>query len=176
MFQTIERERRARYAAAGLIPLIRRPRQDLFLGDFQRRWAPNGNVTFLTPFQSGEDLRNDVQALFIKPLTCYFLSWYHSGAWLYELGLTLIHLVTLDFDNAGDHAFKCLTSIVSIFVYDFLFYAELISNALSLTMRTLMTIGSGVYQAGVYLAGGAPNEEDDLGAELDDEYGNAAVL
>ena len=161
MFQIIEQERRARYLAAGLIPFIQRPQPEPFLADFQNRWAPDGNVTFLTPFQSGVDLRNDIQALLIKPLTCYFLSWYHSGAWLYELALTLIHLVTLDFDNAGDHAFKCLTSVVSIFVYEFLFYAELISNALSLIMRTLMTIGTGLYNAGAYLAGQVNDEDHD---------------
>lgn len=170
MFEIIVEERRRRYREAGLIPVIERPAAT-FMADFQQWWDPDHNVTFLTPFQSGVDFRNDIQAFFIKPLTCYFLSWYHSGAWLYELALTLIHLVTLDFNNAGIHAVNCVTSVVSIFAYEILFYVEIISNALSLIMRTLMTIGSGLYQAGAYLANQVNGQQEgEIDADGEDAH------
>jgi hypothetical protein len=147
-FAEIAAERRQRYNEAGLIPRIQREPNG-FLEDFKQRWAPDGNVTFLDPFQSGEDFRNDLQAILIKPLTCYFLSWYHRGRWLYELALAVVHLVTFDLEESGKHLYRCVTSVISIFVYAFLAIVELISQVLSFAMRCLMTIGHGLYQVGV---------------------------
>ncbi len=160
MFQDIQKERLQRYHDAGLKKTFQRTQPSLFFNQFQNWWSPVGNVTFLSPFESAEDFQNDVKALFIKPLTCYALSWYHTYNWMYELALAVINLVTLDFTEAGEHLYKCFVSLLSIIVYDFLVSYEILANVMSLAVRTLMSFGAGVYLAAAYLSGnggpGAP--------------------
>ena len=78
------------------------------------------SVTFVTPFESRVDLRNALQAILIKPITCYLLSWFHLFKFIYEIFLALVNFVTLDWPETLEHSRASLTSFCGIFVYQFL--------------------------------------------------------
>ena len=139
LFENIRKEQQAAYTEAGIGNPIPRPANAYF-----SNFRYHNGVTFLDPFQSQKDFQGDLQAIFIKPMTCYLLSWYHAGRAFYELGLTLVHLLTFSRET-GIHSEKMIDSFVKSCVYDLMYYAELYSQALSFAMRCSISVGTGVY-------------------------------
>src|SRR3990167_2607453 len=140
LFDSVIQERNAAYADAGISNPIPRPRNASLMN-----FRYHSHVTCFDPFQSAKDFQGDLQAIFIKPMTCYLLSWYHAGRSLYELGLTVVHLLTFSADT-GRHAEKMFDSFIKSYVYDLLFYIELYTQALSFAMRCFISLGTGAYK------------------------------
>lgn len=143
LFASLKTEQQSRYLAAGI-------RQEVMLR--MRWWDYQANtigkpVTILDEFQSIRDVQNDVAALVIKPVTCWFLSSYHFLRCGYELAFGFIHLLTLNSEESFHHFEQAITSFVGIFYYAIQSLTELLGQALSLAMRTTITIGHGAVTA-----------------------------
>ncbi len=110
-------------------------------------------VTCLDEFQSLTDLQQDIAGLLIKPLTCYYLSWYHSGNCLYQLALAAVHLLTLNPNMALEYFKEACRSFIGIFYFYSVVYVELVIQLLSLTSRSLVTASCGVYRGGAGFIG-----------------------
>ena len=104
-----------------------------------------GGLSYSSMFRS-IDSANDLRALFIKPMACCYLSLHHAGRALYELALTLLHLLTLSrADQTCTHFDKLLDSLIKSCAYAVWCCAVLCSEALTFTMRCMMSLGLGMH-------------------------------
>lgn len=147
-FTSLSNERNQAYAEAGLGQPIAHPKTS-YLNSIRR----HNHVAFFDPFQSGKDFQGDLQAIFIKPMTCYLLAWYHTQRTAYEAGLTAIHFLTGSFKGAGEHAEKCLYSFLKSVIYEWLATAEIYMQLMSFVMRSAIHVGTKTYQTGESLVG-----------------------
>ena len=89
-------------------------------------------------FQSLNDLRNDLQAIFIKPLINFYLSNVCALQLALELYLTAIHALTLSsecFDHLTDAIYVGIFSVISYC----LIIGELLMQSLSFLLRLAIT-------------------------------------
>ncbi len=95
-------------------------------------------VKFWHGFQSLNDLRNDLQAIFIKPLVNIYLFAVYKLQFTYELYLAAIHALTLSskcVTHLGNALRTALYSLVSLCAA----VGEFVTQALSFLIRLGMT-------------------------------------
>ena len=140
-------EREGYYRQAGVGAPITRP-ANAYFGSIR----PDNYVTFLDPFQSTEDFKNDLKGIFIKTLTTWMLSKYYYIQTLYELGLTAIHLLSFSPTEASRHFDKTVDAFIRAAFYDFIVIGVAITETLSFAIRCTMTLGTGLYRVGENLS------------------------
>jgi len=102
-------------------------------------YTPQGNpVRFYNAFQSLNDVRNDVQALLIKPFTHFYLSNIYNSEAIYEFGLSLIHIASGSYECFTHlanmlYALACSTACYCAIV------GEILIQTLSLVFRLAVT-------------------------------------
>lgn len=102
------------------------------------------DVAIIDPFLSFSDFQNDVKALFIKPLACFFLCRYQFQKCIYELILAAIHLLTFSPSLAWNHTTNGFESGAKTIIYALCIIGEVLLQTLSLIIRTFISIGSGL--------------------------------
>jgi len=156
IFESIKHERQRQYERAGVKRFSVPSKYAFFPNEYPRQ------VTFLDPFQSKQDFQNDLTSILIKPATCHFLSWFHKCRALYELWLTIAHLVSLSPQKALSHGEQAANSFVASVIYSYLTIAEALLQTLSFLMRSIISIGIGVYK----LPGAVKNLAEELSAGI----------
>jgi hypothetical protein len=97
------------------------------------------DVAMIDPFLSLADFQNDVKSVLINPLVCVFLARYYAQKCIYELALTVIHLVTFSPWLAAEHTIYFLESAGKAIIYLVYACVELFVQLLSLAMRSVIT-------------------------------------
>ena len=100
----------------------------------------SGFFSIFHPFESVSDFQGDLNALFIKPISCCYLSWVHAGRALYESVLTLGHLLTLSRDTST-HFRQIFNPLIKSCCLAVWCCAVLCKEALSFTMRCIISLG-----------------------------------
>lgn len=120
-------------------------------------------VTALDRFQSIDDFGNDLRRVLVLPVVC----WFHSKLYAYkifsELAISAVHLVTLSPYPAWKHLVNAAEAFLKVLAFDFMTYATFLCEALSFVLRTGITIGYGLVQAGAAIAECIrPEQEEEL--------------
>lgn len=160
LFETMNKEAQHHYAKAGVGLITPRAKNAFF-----PNWHAH-QVTALDPFQSKEDFHNHLQCIGIKPLTCYFLSWYRTGEALYELGLAALHLLTLSPKKAFQHTAHAIDAYCASAIYRLFTVLELLTQTISFLMRSIISIGLGIYHSGEYAMSHLPSKKQDEAAPI----------